>query len=94
MELRADIIFLFLSSVSNDVFIYLFIYLFIVLSIDREMKYIGSTESTNIPFVNVQFICTTATASYHQKMFEKISIIKKAFLCSSCSALVIKKFKK
>ena len=59
-----------------------------------EIKYIGTTESTNIPYISVQLICATATTSYHQKMFQKISILKKAFLHSSCSALVIKKFKK
>ena len=59
-----------------------------------EIKYIGTTEPTIIPYVSVQLIWATATTSYHQKMFQKIRILKKAFLCSSCSALVIKKFKK
>ena len=78
------------SSVSN----YLFIYLFIVIGMDCEIKDIGTTESANIPCVSVWLICATAATSYHQKMFQKISILKKAFLHSSCSALVIKKFKK
>ena len=59
-----------------------------------EIKYIETTESTNVPCVSVQLICATATRSYHQKMFKKIIILKKAFLHSSCSELVIKKFKK
>ena len=50
MGLRADIIFLFLSSVNNN----LFTYLFIVVSMDREIEYIGTTELTNIPYVSVQ----------------------------------------
>ena len=34
-----------------------------------EIKYVGTTESTNIPYVSVQLIRATAIASYHQKMF-------------------------
>ena len=34
-----------------------------------EIKYIGTTESTNVPYVNVQLICATATRSYRRKMF-------------------------
>ena len=59
-----------------------------------EIKCIRTAESINIPYVSVQLICATATTSYHQKMFQKISIFKKPFLRSSCSELVIKKFKK
>ena len=59
-----------------------------------EINYIGTTKLTNVPYVSVQLICATATTSYHEKMFENIRILKKAFLCSSCSALVIKKFEK
>ena len=36
---------------------------------DCEIKYIGTTESTSIPYISVQLTCTTATTSYHQKMF-------------------------
>ena len=53
-----------------------------------EIKYVGTTESTNIPYISVQLICATAITSYNQ------SILKKAFLHSSCSALLIKKLKK
>ena len=59
-----------------------------------EIKYIGTTESTNISYVSVQLICATTTTSYNQKTVQKISILEKAFLPSSCSALVVKKFKK
>ena len=41
MDLTADLIFLFFSLVSND--------LFIVISMNCEIKYIGTTELTNIP---------------------------------------------
>ena len=36
---------------------------------DCEIKYIGTTESTNVPHNSVKLICATAMASYHQKMF-------------------------
>ena len=51
MELKADTIFL--SSGSND----LFVYLFTVIGMGCEIKYIGTTESTNIPYVSVQLMC-------------------------------------
>ena len=54
------------SSVSNDLFI---IYLFIVTGMGCEIKYIGTTELTNIPYISVHLICATATTSYRQKMF-------------------------
>ena len=34
-----------------------------------EIKYVGTTESTNILYVSVQLICATAITNYHQKMF-------------------------
>ena len=34
-----------------------------------EIKYIVTTDSTNVSYVSVQLICATATTSYHQKMF-------------------------
>ena len=58
-----------------------------------EIKYIRTTESTNVPYVSVQLISATPTTSYHEKMFSKNNHFKKAFLHSSCSELVIKKFK-
>ena len=58
-----------------------------------EIKYIGSTEPTNVPCVSVQLICATATRSYHQKMFKKIIILKKVFLHSSCSELRLRHLK-
>ena len=70
------------------------IYLFIVIGMGCEVKYIRTTESTIIPYVLVQLTCATATTSYQQKMFQKISVLKKPFLLSSCSTFVIKKFKK
>ena len=72
MELTTGIIFLFLSSVNNDLFIYVFIYLFIclfVIDMGCEIKYEGTTESSNIQYISIQLICATAITSYHQKMF-------------------------
>ena len=34
-----------------------------------EIKWVGTTESTNIPYVSVQFICATAITRCHQRMF-------------------------
>ena len=34
-----------------------------------EIKYIETTESTNIPHVSFPLICSTATSSDHQKVF-------------------------
>ena len=34
-----------------------------------EIKYVGTTESTNIPYISVQLICANAITNYHQKMF-------------------------
>ena len=64
MELTADIIFLFLSSVNIDLYIF-----FIVIGMGFEIKYVGTTELTNIPYISVQLIFATAITSYHQKMF-------------------------
>ena len=66
MELTVDIIFLSLSSASND-----FIDLFIVIDVGCEIKYIRTTESTNISYVSIQLICATATTIYHKKDFPK-----------------------
>ena len=57
-----------------------------------EIKDIGTTELANIPYVGFNmYHCSNELPS---KDVPKISILKKAFLGSSCSALVIKKFKK
>ena len=34
-----------------------------------EIKYEGTTESSNIQYISIQLICATAITSYHQKMF-------------------------
>ena len=44
-----------------------------------EIKYIGTTESTNVPCVSVQLICATATRSCHQKMLKKNNHFEKSF---------------
>ena len=59
-----------------------------------EIKCIRATESINIPYVSVQLLRAIATTSCHQKMFQKKRIPKNFFLRSSCSELVIQKFKK
>ena len=49
--------------------IYVFFFFFIVIGVGREIKYVGTTEWTNIPYISVQLKCATVIASYHQKMF-------------------------
>ena len=47
MELTIDVIFLLLSSVNNDLFIYIF-----VTSVGCEFRYVGAAELKNIPYVS------------------------------------------
>ena len=54
MELTTDVIFLFLSTVSND----LFIYYFIAIGMGCEIKCVGTTESIEIPFISGWATCT------------------------------------
>ena len=55
------------------------IYLFIVIGMGCQIRYIRTTESTNVPYVSVQLICATAATSYHQKMFSKNNHFEKGF---------------
>ena len=55
------------------------IFLFIVIGMSCEMKYIRTTESTNISYISVQLICATATTSYHQKLFWKNKYFEESF---------------
>ena len=50
MELITDVIFLFLSTVSND--------LFIAIGMGCEIKCVGTTESIEIPFISGWATCT------------------------------------
>ena len=36
---------------------------------DCEIKWVRTTESTNIPYTSVQFICATEITRCHQRMF-------------------------
>ena len=53
LELATDVIFLVLSSVSNDSFIYVF-----ATSVGCEIRYVGTTELKNIPYINARVTCT------------------------------------
>ena len=52
MELVTEIIFLVLSSVNNDLSIYVF-----ARDVDCEIRYVGTTELKNIPYIRAT--CTT-----------------------------------
>ena len=53
MELATDAIFLFLSQVNNDLFIYVF-----ATSVDCEIRYVGTAELKNIPYISARVTCT------------------------------------
>ena len=58
-----------------------------------EIKNIGTTEFANILYISVQLICVLEL-QVATKGCSKKSVLKKAFLHNSSSALVIKKCKK
>ena len=53
MELTTEVIFLVLSSLDDDLFIYIF-----ATGVGCEIKYIGTTELTNIPYISARATCT------------------------------------
>ena len=53
MELPIEVIFLVLSPVNNDLFIYVF-----ATSVGFEIRYIGTTELINIPYISGSVTCT------------------------------------
>ena len=52
-ELATDVIFLVLSSVINDLFIYVF-----DTGVGCENRYVGTTELKNIPYIRARVACT------------------------------------
>ena len=52
MVLATDAIFLVLSPVNNDVFIYVF-----VTCVDCEITYVGNTEFSNVSYVSAKVTC-------------------------------------
>ena len=53
MELVTDVIFLVLSSANNDLTIYIF-----ATGVDCEIRYVGTTELKNIPYLSGRATCT------------------------------------
>ena len=53
MELATDVIFLFLSSVNNDLSIYVF-----ATDVGCEMRCVGTTEFKNIPYISARATST------------------------------------
>ena len=52
MELATDVVFLVLSSLDNDLFIYVF-----VTSVSCEIRYAGTVELKNIPYFSARVTC-------------------------------------
>ena len=50
MDFATDVIFLVLSSVNNDLIVYVF-----VTGVGCEITYIGSTEMNNVPYITLNF---------------------------------------
>ena len=50
MDFATDVIFLVLSSVNNDLFIYVF-----ATGVGYEIIYIESTEPNNVPYITINF---------------------------------------
>ena len=53
MELATDVTFLFLSSVNNDLFIYVF-----STGVGYEITYVGTTELNYVPYISTRATCT------------------------------------
>ena len=53
MELATDVIFLVLSSINNDLFIYAF-----ATSVGCEIRYVGTAELKSIPYISARVTCT------------------------------------
>ena len=53
MQLATDVIFLVLSLVNNDVFIYVF-----ATGVACEITYVGNTELNNVVYISAMVTCT------------------------------------
>ena len=51
--MATDVIFLILSSVNNDLFIYVF-----ATNVGCEIRYVGTAELKNIPYISARVTCT------------------------------------
>ena len=53
MDLATDVILLVLSTVNNDLFLYVF-----TAGVECEIRYVGTTEMKNIPYISARVSCT------------------------------------
>ena len=53
MDLTTDVIFLGLSSVNNDLYIYVF-----ATRVGSEIRYLGPAEMKNSPYISARVTCT------------------------------------
>ena len=63
MELATDAIFLVLSSVNNDVFLYIF-----ATGVGSEIRYVGITGLTNIPYISSRATCMNNSSVKETRM--------------------------
>ena len=77
MELVTDVIFLVLSSASNDLTIYVF-----AIGVDCEIRYVGTTELKNIPYLSGRATCTI-NFSFKETSMRRLKIWMLSFLKES-----------
>ena len=74
MKLATDAIFLVLSSVNNDLFIYVF-----AINMGCEIIYVGTTELKNIPYISARVTCTI-NLSVKETLIPRLNIWMLSFL--------------
>ena len=74
MELVTDVIFLVLSSASNDLTIYVF-----ATGVDCEIRYVGTTELKNIPYLSGRATCKI-NFSFKETSMRRLKIWMLSFL--------------
>ena len=74
MELVTDVIFLALSSTNNDLTIYVF-----ATGVGCEIRYVGTTELKNIPYLSGRATCTI-NFSFKETLMLRVKIWMPSFL--------------
>ena len=77
MELVTDIIFLVLSSENNDLTIYVF-----ATGVGCEIRYVGTTELKNIPYLSGRATCTI-NFSFKETSMRRLKMWMLSFLKES-----------
>ena len=74
MELVTDVVFLVLSSENNDLTIYVF-----ATGVGCEIRYVGTTELKNIPYLSGRATCTI-NFSFKETLMLRVKIWMPSFL--------------